>query len=675
MVLSLIDSSISYPELKSISTEDSEKEADLYEIELLGVPVIVAIGNVKKTYESKNVYYFPLYLVKENSKVVQIGVYEVKASDLLNYLDDDEQLNLEKISEPLLYGFATKKWLTDLRMVPEKEEEEKEEEEEIKEKEKEDDDNESVAEENKKLKRVVPEEVPAIRKDTFVLTTGVQIPPPLKEETKKDADRQHDKFQEANSNTWIEDFMKNNKYSIIDNEGGGDCLFATIRDAFGQIAHQTTIQKLREKLSKEITEEVFLNYKEQFDMLKSSIVQDTQSIKELEIEYKKYKTKFSETLDRNEKRSYIENSKKIKDQHDRIVKEKKITNELLKEFAFMKDITTLEKFKQKVKTCEFWADTWAISTLERVLNVKFVILSSEAYKEKDFANVIQCGQINDVVLESRGEFMPDYYIVLDYTGDHYQLVGYRKKQIFKFQELPYDLKMKITDKCLEKNAGLFALIPDFQRFKKQLGLVETAPKFDELTEAKLKNLYDDNIVFSFYQDSSGKKVPGKGTGETIPKEMVRDFSELGAIPDWRKKLDDTWVQPFILDGKRWSSVENYYQGSKFKEGNPEFYLSFSLESGTDISKDPEMAKAAASKSGKYKGKLLRPKEVEVDADFYKKRNEQELMNAQMAKFSQNEDLKALLLATKNAKLVHYKKGKEPEFIESLVHIREKLKKQ
>ena len=70
--------------------------------------------------------------------------------------------------------------------------------------------------------------------------------------------------------------------------------------------------------------------------------------------------------------------------------------------------------------------------------------SKVLYKEKDFANVIQCGQINDVVLESRGEFMPDYYIVLDYTGDHYQLVGYRKKQIFKFQELPYDLKIKIT---------------------------------------------------------------------------------------------------------------------------------------------------------------------------------------------------------------------------------------
>ena len=235
--------------------------------------------------------------------------------------------------------------------------------------------------------------------------------------------------------------------------------------------------------------------------------------------------------------------------------------------------------------------------------------------------------------------------------------------------------MKITDKCLEKNAGLFALIPDFQTFKKNLGLVETVQKFDELTEAKLKNLYDDNVVFMFYQNSSDKKMPGKGMGETIPKEFVRDYSGLASIKNWRNKLDDTWVQPFLIDGKRWNSVEHYYHGSKFKQGHPEFYLSFSAESGTDISKDPELAKAAASKTGKHKGKLLRPTEVGIDADFYKKRNEQELMNAQLAKFTQNEDLKQLLLATKNAKLVHYKRGKEPEFIESLVHIREKLSKQ
>ena len=37
----------------------------------------------------------------------------------------------------------------------------------------------------------------------------------------------------------------------------------------------------------------------------------------------------------------------------------------------MKHVDTLDKFKAIIKKCEFWADTWAISTLERILNIKF----------------------------------------------------------------------------------------------------------------------------------------------------------------------------------------------------------------------------------------------------------------------------------------------------------------
>ena len=42
----------------------------------------------------------------------------------------------------------------------------------------------------------------------------------------------------------------------------------------------------------------------------------------------------------------------------------------------MKGIETLEVFKSKIKKCDFWADTWAISTLERILNIKFIRMSS-----------------------------------------------------------------------------------------------------------------------------------------------------------------------------------------------------------------------------------------------------------------------------------------------------------
>jgi len=201
-------------------------------------------------------------------------------------------------------------------------------------------------------------------------------------------------------------------------------------------------------------------------------------------------------------------------------------------------------------------------------------------------------------------------------------------------------------------------------------------KFEELSEAKIRGLYDESVVFQFYDKSSPERLPGKGSHESIPKEAIREFSSLHGIDNWRRKLDDFWVEPgktFVLDGHRWNSVEHYYQASKFKESNKEFYLSFTVESGTDLSKNPEMAKAAGSTSGKFKGTLIRPVEVSIDPTFYGKRKEKELFDALCAKFNQIDEMKQVLLETKNAKLMHYLKGKEPELAEQLIIVRDKLR--
>ena len=678
MVLSKINPEISYPELKSVDSNDLKMEANLYQIELHNVEIIIAVGNMKNTFEEQNVLYFPIYLVKHNNKVVQIGLYEIEASDYISYLDDENQLDVENLNEPLIYHFVNKDMLMNSRMEPDKSLKKQKDEESDSNS---DSDNEKFISKKTKVqeKTFEPYEIPDLRKDIFVQTQGIALAPLLKEETSKNAKEIREKYKSDDSEFWIQKFMKNNYYSITDNEGGGDCLFATIRDAFSSIGQQTSVSKLRKKLSDEATETIFINYKEQYDMFHQGMIEETNKIKELELEYATLKQKFTNTIHRDEQKMLSEAAKKVKSEHDQLIHEKKVTSNIVNEFKFMKGIDSLEKFKQKIRTCEFWAETWAISTLERILNIKFIIFSHESYKNDDINNVLQCGQLNDTILENKGIFIPDFYIVVDYTGTHYKLVGYKRKMVFKFSEIPYDMKRMIADKCMEKNAGPFALIPDFQKFKKTYSPLKDTnigeePQYDDLNEAKLRNLYDDRVAFIFYPKSNDKPLPGKGSGESISNDRLKDFTELATIPQWRKKLSSFWIQPFTLDNHKWSSVEHYYQGSKFKKTHPEFYLSFSLDSGTELSKDASLAKAAGGKTGKLKGELLRPVEVQMDPDFYNKRCKQELYNAQYAKFSQNEDLKKLLLATQNAKLESFHKGKSPEIREELMLVRDKIKR-
>jgi predicted NAD-dependent protein-ADP-ribosyltransferase YbiA (DUF1768 family) len=669
MVLSKLDSDVSYPELKSVDSGDLKMEANLYQLEIKDIDVIIAVGNSKNTYEDKNILYFPIYLVKYNNKVIQIGVYEIKASDYLSYLDEYNNLDIEKMEEPLIYSFVTKEFLNKIRLEPEvplhkinkeegeiteSEEEEKEEEEE---------------------KFVVDYDIPPEREDIFTKIRGVPVPPLLPEETQKQAKDIREKYHESPKDTWVDKFMKNRNFTIQDNEGGGDCLFATIRDAFSSIAQQTSVNKIRKKLAEEATQEIFDSYKEQYDMYNKSIIRDTNKIKELANEYLLYKQRITEIIDRNEQKAIILQAKEVKAEHDRLVEEKKVSAAILKEYKFMKGIENLDQFKRAIRHCDFWADTWAISTLERLLNIKFIVLSSESYKGKDEKNVLQCGQLNDKILEQRGRFTPDFYIMIDYTGSHYKLVGYKKKMIFKFSEIPYDIKKMIYEKCMEKNAGPFAIIPDFQKFRaSQKKSVIKEAEYEDLTESKLRGLYNDDIIFQFYSKSIDKPLPGKGSGEKIPNDRLREYSTLASIPQWRKKLSNFWTQPFTLDNHKWASVEHYYQGSKFKKTHPDFYLSFSLDSGTDLSKDPAMAKAAGGKTGKFKGELLRPVEVTADSDFFGKRQKREMYAAQYAKFTQNEDLKTLLLATGDAKLTHFIRGSEPEVFDELMLIRDKIRK-
>ena len=192
---------------------------------------------------------------------------------------------------------------------------------------------------------------------------------------------------------------------------------------------------------------------------------------------------------------------------------------------------------------------------------------------------------------------------------------------------------------------------------------------------KTQKMYNPEIKLYFYSGSKNA-APGKGARETIPDALAKEYSEsLKEFPDFRKMLSNFGQGPFRLDGLDWNTVEHYYQGSKFKIKNPAFYRTFSANSGTELSKDPNMAKAYGGKTGNFRGKKGRDKSIQADPDFFKGRIDQEMYEAQFAKFTQNPEMRKMLLATKDAQLFHTLPRSSMAIpFDNLVYIRDLMKR-
>ena len=180
-----------------------------------------------------------------------------------------------------------------------------------------------------------------------------------------------------------------------------------------------------------------------------------------------------------------------------------------------------------------------------------------------------------------------------------------------------------------------------------------------------ENVVEDRL---FYFSKSADKVPGKGVNEKVKK--LDEYSDLAQIKDWRKVLSNFSISPFVLENKKWLTVEHFYQGSKFSES---FMSEFSLESKSKISELPELAKAAGGKSGKFKGNVLRPGHIQCDIVEFEKKKKEIMYKALFAKFSQNKDALKVLLNTNNAELWHGTRGVPPKRVYVLEAVRKDLK--
>ena len=730
MVHSQINKQLVYDEDSEIEKKDHNFTPLKYPIEIsfddsceeeLVVKFYITFGKKNERFlKSHHIIYYPIYLIVGQTVVSKIGVLEIEPEQESRVVDDEDNIDPEKLQTlPLFFSFLSESYLSLKNAIVTSMDSDDDDEDD------DDEDKQSVVSDdsvviitgksqnsdslpriplgsepppggstldgfavlrnpstdeddmfdipNSKLgSRNQPES--SSEKSFFTTDTSVKMPKTLVEETKHMAEKNKSEYQESAKNEWIENYMRNNHYGIQDNEGGGDCLFAVIRDAFQEIGKMTTIEALRELLSAEATDDIFQQYRTVYLAMEDGIVENDKEMKTLMSMIKEYKrrTRSPQTFTKTEHTDILEQARKATNRMENLKNENKENAEFLRyNFGFMKHIDSLNTFQEYIKTSKFWADGWAISTLEHKLNVKLIVLSEESFQEGSLDSVLNCGEASQV-LQKRGKFAPDYYIMTSYSGVHYKLITYKDRKIFDFAEIPYDIKVLVLNKCMERNSGIFYLIQDFRNLKSKIGLNpdEGEPDTnDDVDDEYLGSLYDPEIIFVLDSHAPIKKEPGTtAQGEHIPADKKRSFMKLSKIKSWRRKLHDSWTDaPFTVDGKRWASVEHYYQGAKFRKHYPDFYMKFSLDSpDSDFNKEVVEAKIAGRKShNKY-----RSDKITIDPDFYDgERNHQERQLALKSKFESNLDLKEILLLTQSAKLVNFVRQSPPEIDMDIMNLR------
>ena len=662
MVLSQINYTITYPEIKNIDENDKGKEVTMFQINLLGVEVVVAIGDVKYDFTKDGILFVPVYLiVDEKEKIYQIGVYEFENEQYETLLDSDGDINISKIDGPLLYTFVDKpyieKCMVNETMVQDYDSGDDEDEDLDDEELSEDEDleeNKSEQKESENPSRLLVElDIEDNKDDDDFLQVGET------EKTDK-KERKAYKKPDRGESQWMQQFMQNNNYKIENVAGDGSCFFYVVRNAFKSIGVNATVDKLRQFLADNVTQEQFDNYKSRYDMYMAEYRDLRQQIptlkskkNQLTKKFKSIKTKTKKEKDRDTLKTLTKDAKKTKQEHTQVkTKLEKFKNEMtyvkqnMKEVSWMKNIRTLEDLKAFMLSCDFWADAWAIPKLEVLINTKFIILSSEFYKKGEYSKVVNCGSFTPKEIEDRGYFKPKYYIIAEHTGDHYKLISYKNKKIFRFHEIPYKLKNMLVEQCMKSSGkSIYNYIPKFAKLigdtidvsKRPEGekqdLLESLSKDSDEKKSKIEevkeklgmsledeevemqptptpedeNLFNDNTVFMFYSKSANKK-PGKGKGEIIPDDRLIEFNELAKMKDWRKVLSNFYMKPkrdgevvplFELDGLKWASVEHYYHANKFKKNHPDYYRLFSIDSGSQIMDDARKALGAGGKTIKY----------------------------------------------------------------------------
>jgi hypothetical protein len=441
MVRSRIDPTINYPEVKALDltdTKETQYKAPLYEAEVLGIHTIVSIGQIKNIFIEKGIVYFPLYLIKDDKVLSQIGVIEAMQETIPSLLDEENDISLEKAEPALLYSFVKESLIRKAIYVAGRAETEgmgvaTAQAPKIKsklslaslslsasEKERKDALKKSavlskelgvsgVANEDEDFTAGVDaEEADLQRAIRASILEGSKVPDlPLKHasipvQTLDQFEAERKRYRHVKDESWMESYYENNNFKVIQNSGGGDCFFIIICQAYKTIDPDTTMSviKLRRLLSYALTERQFTEYKTLYDEYSREEKRLVKENQDIATRNKEIKERFQNSQSKQEKLELKAESEKLIERNKRVMQEIEVVKENKKEVKFMKGVKTIQQLREVMQkgemTSEYWVDAWAIAALEVILNIKFINLSYNDYNQnqrKTFQeiNVINCG--------------------------------------------------------------------------------------------------------------------------------------------------------------------------------------------------------------------------------------------------------------------------------------------
>lgn len=507
MVRSRIFDECVYLETKKINERDEQLDIQLYSVKILNCEnVFIAVGGANKKSrktcvkneasevddEYDNLYsdigntlvYHLIYLMDGNDNetaVSRIGVYEITASKYQSFVDKDGDLIIDNL-DPLLFKFVDSVFLSkynyncqiDPPVVSDIKDEIVRQEERIGEQT--NNDVEVIDDENTSYINVSSEPLVEIYPNQTLEQYN-------EEHTRAYLSKPLEGDEQAVQ--WVRAYLMNGNFKIKDKGGAGDCLFYALASAINNysvnnkgngvpVFSTQDVSTLREIVSDKVTEEDLDNYLTIYKGLDSQKKHISNEIKRYIDEHKRITDNFKQTTNDARRKELVIENKELKKRVKTLEGQLTEVKQMLAEFKYMKSIRTLRDFKSFITTSSYWGDEMAIGILQKHFNFKAIILSQDIFINsiqnvplpltegfiKNMKNIIQCGS------SSLGLDDPYFYIALNYTGNHYQVISYRNKESFTFKDIPFTLKLAIMRGCMTRdlNAG-YGNIKSFVDFR------------------------------------------------------------------------------------------------------------------------------------------------------------------------------------------------------------------